>query len=45
MKSTVALLRTTPQTVVDDIRRLMKLAPASDALEAGATTILKNNLS
>ncbi len=45
MKSTVALLRTTPQTVVDDIRRLMKLAPASDTLEAGATTILKNNLS
>ena len=45
MKSTVALLRTTPQTVVNDVRRLMKLAPVSGALDAGATTILKNNLS
>ena len=43
--SAVAIVRTRPETVVDDVRRVMRLAGVADALDAGATTILKNNLS
>jgi uncharacterized protein (DUF362 family) len=43
--SKVAVLRTTPATVLDDYRRLLSLAGAGDALQAGATTILKDNIS
>jgi uncharacterized protein (DUF362 family) len=43
--SKVALIKTTPQTVLHDVFRVMELAGLRDALDAGATTILKNNLS
>ena len=44
-KSKVAVLRTTPETVLDDYQRLCELAGMKDALDAGATTILKDNIS
>jgi len=43
-KSKVAVLRTKPETVVEDYRRLFKMAEADKALAAGATTILKDNI-
>lgn len=45
MTAKVAVVRTTPQTVLDDVRRVMRLGGASEALDSSATTILKNNLS
>ncbi len=45
MSSRVAIVRTSPQTVLSDIRRLIRLGGAGEALDASATTILKNNLS
>lgn len=45
MPSKVAVVRTTPQTVVDDVRRVMQQADVGDALDQSATTIIKNNLS
>ncbi|MFA6233004.1 MAG: DUF362 domain-containing protein [Bacteroidota bacterium] len=45
MKSTVAVLHTTPETVLDDYVRLMELAGLTDALDRSATTILKDNIS
>ncbi|MFW6133670.1 MAG: DUF362 domain-containing protein [Planctomycetota bacterium] len=45
MSATVAVIRTRPETVVDDIRRGMRLAGAAETLDAGVQTILKNNLS
>ena len=44
-KSRVAILRTTPTTVLDDYQKLMELAGISSALLKGATTILKDNIS
>jgi uncharacterized protein (DUF362 family) len=44
-KSVVAVLKTTPQRVLEDIPRIMELAGAREALKAGAPTILKDNLS
>jgi hypothetical protein len=44
-RSRVALLRTTPERVLDDYSRLFDLARGSEALAAGATTILKDNIS
>jgi uncharacterized protein (DUF362 family) len=44
-KSRVAVLRTTPATVLDDYQKLMELAGVSSALSKGATTILKDNIS
>jgi uncharacterized protein (DUF362 family) len=41
----VAVLRTTPQTVLDDYRRLLDLADVKTALDPAATTILKDNIS
>jgi uncharacterized protein (DUF362 family) len=45
MRSKVAVLRTTPDTVLADIQRAMQLAGLKDALDPSATTIIKNNLS
>jgi uncharacterized protein (DUF362 family) len=43
-KSTVAALYTQPGTVLQDYQRLFELADASHALQPGATTILKDNI-
>lgn len=45
MSSRVAVVRTSVDTVLADVRRAMDLAGVGEALEASATTILKNNLS
>jgi len=45
MKSRVAALRVQPSTILADIERLCELAGMSDALAAGRTTILKDNIS
>ena len=45
MTAKVAIVKTTPQTVLDDVRRVMSLAGLSQALAPDTTTILKNNLS
>jgi uncharacterized protein (DUF362 family) len=45
MKSTVAVLKTKPETIFDDIERLMHLAGFEQALKKGVTTILKDNIS
>lgn len=45
MKSTVAVLRTTPETVLEDHVRLMEMAGMTEALDRSATTILKDNIS
>jgi uncharacterized protein (DUF362 family) len=44
-KSTVAVLATSPDTVLDDYARLMELAGFRQALDPSATTILKDNIS
>ncbi len=44
MKSKVAVLFTRPETVLDDYARLFELAGGKDALQPGATTILKDNI-
>jgi uncharacterized protein (DUF362 family) len=44
-KSRVAVLRTKPDTVLDDYRRLCDLADIRGALDGGATTIIKDNIS
>src|SRR4051812_24905731 len=41
----VAVLRTHADTVLDDYDRLFELGQASEALQPGATTILKDNIS
>jgi hypothetical protein len=43
-KARVAILRTTPQTVVADYRRLAELAGARAALDPSVETILKDNI-
>jgi len=43
-KATVAILRTKPETVIDDYRRLCELAGIKDALDLSAKTILKDNI-
>jgi uncharacterized protein (DUF362 family) len=45
MKSKVAVLRTTPATVLDDYQRLCALGEMSRALAPGADTIIKDNIS
>jgi uncharacterized protein (DUF362 family) len=45
MKARVAILRTAPETVLDDYVRLCGLAGMADALDPAATTILKDNIS
>jgi uncharacterized protein (DUF362 family) len=44
-KSIVAVLRTTPATVLEDYQRLADLAGMTGALAPGAPTILKDNIS
>ncbi len=44
-KSVVAVLRTTPRTVFEDIARLLEMAGVGQALQAQTTTILKDNIS
>jgi uncharacterized protein (DUF362 family) len=44
-KSKVSVLKVKPATILDDIERLCSLAGMKDALAAGATTILKDNIS
>src|SRR5579862_5254751 len=41
----VAVLRTSPETVLADYQRLYELAGFRGALDSGATTILKDNIS
>jgi uncharacterized protein (DUF362 family) len=45
MKSRVAVLRVKSASILDDVRRLCELAGMSEALDPGATTILKDNIS
>jgi uncharacterized protein (DUF362 family) len=44
-RSRVAVLRTQPETVLDDYQRLFDLAGGKEALAPGVTTILKDNIS
>lgn len=44
-KSKVAVLKVKPASILDDIERLCSLADMKGALKAGATTILKDNIS
>ena len=44
-KPKVAVLRTTPATVVDDYRKAMKLAEIDKHIDVTKTTILKDNIS
>lgn len=44
-KPKVALIRTTPETVIDDYRRAMRLAEIEKHIDVGTTTILKDNIS
>jgi uncharacterized protein (DUF362 family) len=41
----VAVVPTTPETVLDDVQRAMELAKLSSTLRSGAPTILKDNIS
>ena len=45
MKSRVAVVRTTPERVLEDTGRIMELAGVREALTPGRTTILKDNIS
>ncbi|MBN1438347.1 MAG: DUF362 domain-containing protein [Anaerolineales bacterium] len=44
-KAKVSVLRTSPETVLQDYERLFKLADGKSALDSKATTILKDNIS
>jgi uncharacterized protein (DUF362 family) len=44
-KSKVAVLKVKPETILTDIERLCELAGVGAALDKGATTILKDNIS
>jgi len=44
-KVTVAILKTTPKKVFEDIPKLMEMAGARESLKAQTTTILKDNIS
>ncbi len=44
-KARIAVLRTTPETVLGDYERLAELAGMRQALRQGVTTILKDNIS
>jgi uncharacterized protein (DUF362 family) len=44
-KSKVAVLKTRPETILEDTERLMQLAGVEGALTKGVTTILKDNIS
>ena len=44
IRSSVAVLYTRPETVLEDYHRLFSLAGAAQALQVGTTTILKDNI-
>ena len=44
-KAVVAVVRTTPETVIEDYARVMELAGYKEALDPTKQTILKNNIS
>ena len=44
-KSTVAVLKTSPETVLEDYQKLAGMAGMSSALDRSAGTILKDNIS
>ena len=44
-KSTVAIIKTSPEKVLEDIPRLMDMAGLKEALEPNTETILKDNIS
>ena len=44
-KSKVAVLKTKPETVIEDYKRLMRMAEYDKYLQKGKTTILKDNIS
>lgn len=44
-KSKVAVLKTRPETVIEDYKRLMRMAGYDKYLKKGMTTILKDNIS
>ena len=44
-RATVAVLRTSPETVLEDYDRLLRLAKVQDHLAPGIPTILKDNIS
>lgn len=44
-KSKVAVLRTRPDTILEDFQRLVQMAGLTDALKKNTTTILKDNIS
>ena len=44
-KSVVAVLKTSPSCVFEDISKLMSMAGISSAMDTGAATILKDNIS
>jgi uncharacterized protein (DUF362 family) len=44
-KSKVSVLKVKPDTIFSDVERLCELAGMRDALDVGATTILKDNIS
>jgi uncharacterized protein (DUF362 family) len=43
--SKVAVVKTTPQTVLEDTQRAMEMAGIKNTLKSGVTTILKDNIS
>ena len=44
-KAKVAVIKVKPETILTDIERLCELAGMSQAMDKGATTILKDNIS
>ena len=44
-RATVAILKTSPEKVLEDISRLMEMSDVKQALDPAATTILKDNIS
>ena len=44
-KAKVAVLRTKPETVLEDYQRLCELAGIEQSLDSSATTIIKDNIS
>jgi uncharacterized protein (DUF362 family) len=44
-KSNVAVLKTTPETVIEDYKKLMRMAGYDKFLKKGKTTLLKDNIS
>jgi uncharacterized protein (DUF362 family) len=43
--SKVAIIRTKPETILQDIQKVMQLGDIANSLDKSATTILKNNIS